>query len=64
MRDPRFLEGVRRAFRDESEAVEFYRELAELAPNDAIRRAIMNIRHDEMMHRSFFESILALMEEC
>jgi rubrerythrin len=47
----RFCRGVAEAIRDESNAIRFYGELADMAPTSAVTATIRHIRRDEMRHR-------------
>ncbi|GEM_PF-171537 len=53
-----FWRMVQDAAKDEAEAVEFYRQLAERAPTSALNHSIQHIMGDEMDHQAFFESVL------
>ncbi len=59
----KFWEMVSEAARDEAEAVEFYRQMANAAPCRALNHSIQEIMGDEMDHQAFFESLLCCREE-
>ena len=59
----RFWEMVSESARDEAEAVEFYRQMADAAPCRALTHSIQEIMGDEMDHQAFFESLLCCREE-
>lgn len=58
-----FMKMVHDAYGDELEAVDIYTRMAQIAPTDAVRRAILQISRDEMRHAYFFGSLLSLMGE-
>ena len=55
--DQEFLNDLTKAINGEYNAIHFYEQLAELAPNDATKKRILEIRKDEMMHFQMFCSI-------
>lgn len=51
------LSDLTKAINGEYNAIHFYEQLAELAPNDATKKRILEIRKDEMVHFQSFCSI-------
>lgn len=49
---------MREAVHNEAEAVAFYREMANCAPNSALNHSIQQIMQDEVDHQAFFQSVL------
>ncbi|MEW6724009.1 MAG: ferritin-like domain-containing protein [Bacillota bacterium] len=52
-----FCLNLKEALMDEGEAGEFYKRLAEMAPDPGIADAILCIREDELKHRAMLERI-------
>lgn len=57
---PQFFKGVRRAYRDEVEAIMTYANLSLLAPDYAVAARVRDIMRDEVIHAEFFAELLAV----
>ena len=53
-----FFSMVQDAYADEIEGVRSYSRMAQLAPTECLKRAILDICGDELRHASFFDTIL------
>ncbi len=53
-----FFSMVQDAYADEIEGVHSYSRMAQLAPTECLKRAILDICGDELRHASFFDTIL------
>ena len=53
-----FFSMVQDAYADEIEGVHSYSRMAQLAPTECLKRAILDICGDELRHATFFDTIL------
>ncbi|XJZ27999.1 ferritin family protein [Bacillota bacterium Lsc_1132] len=51
------LREIAKAINDELQAVQYYTRLAELAPNNQFRQAVLAIRQDEIKHLHWFSRV-------
>ncbi|MGM0750992.1 MAG: ferritin-like domain-containing protein [Bacillota bacterium] len=59
--DRQLRRDIQKAINDEFKAISYYTQLAELAPNDTAKQAILGIRQDEIRHfNGFTQSYLQL----
>ncbi len=54
---PELIRNIERAINGEYQAIQYYRRLAELAPNQEARQTILSIRQDEIRHYNSFTRI-------
>lgn len=54
---PELIRNIERAINGEYQAIQYYRRLARLAPNEEARQTILSIRQDEIRHYNSFSRI-------